>query len=250
MRARKVAALYDVHGNLPALEAVLAEVEREQPDVIVFGGDLAAGWYPVEVLERVRGLPNARFVAGNCEREMIAVFDGDHDPKYHMTKAAAGKLSRAQRDFLAAFEPTVELEIDGLGPVLFCHATPGSDEDIITPSTPETEVEDELRSAPPVVVYGHIHVQGDRRLPSHRLVNAGSVGMPYGQTAACWALLGPGVELRRTSYDLERAVPFLAAAPGWTEGREWAEARRTPPSAEQALEQFEKQRQKHGKGRA
>jgi predicted phosphodiesterase len=242
VKARKVAALYDVHGNLPALEAVLAEVEREQPDVVVFGGDLAAGWYPVEVLERVRGLPNARFVAGNCEREMVSVFDGDRDSSYQMTKAAAGKLSRADRDFLAAFEPTVEIEIEGLGPVLFCHATPRSDEDILTSLTPDPVVESELEGAPEVVVYGHIHVQGDRRLPSHRLVNSGSVGMPYGQTAACWALLGPDVELRRTPYDLDRAVPFLAAAPGWTEAREWAEARRTPPSAEEALEQFEKQR--------
>src|SRR4029077_19656455 len=110
------------------------------------------------------------------------------------TKAAAGKLARADRDFLAAFEPTVELDIDGLGPVLFCHATPRSDQDIVTPLTPEAEVEAELEGAPPVVVYGHIHVQGDRRLASHRLVNAGSVGMPYGRTTACWALLGPDVD--------------------------------------------------------
>jgi predicted phosphodiesterase len=242
VKARKVAALYDVHGNLPALEAVLAEVERERPDVIVFGGDLAAGWYPVEVLDRVRGLADTRFVAGNCEREMIEVFDGARDSKYQMTKAAAGKLARADRDFLAAFEPTVELDIDGLGPVLFCHATPRSDEDIITPLTPDAEVEAELQGAPPVVVYGHIHVQGDRRLSSHRLVNAGSVGMPYGRTTACWALLGPDVDLRRTAYDLDRAVPFLAAATDWTEARKLAEQLRQPPAAQDVLAQFEKQR--------
>src|SRR5207302_902596 len=123
VKARKVAALYDVHGNLPALEAVLAEVEREQPDVIVFGGDLAAGWYPVEVLDRVRALPNARFVSGNCEREMLGVFDSGGGGRHEMTTHAAHQLSRADRDFIAAFEPTVEVEIEGLGPVLFCHAT-------------------------------------------------------------------------------------------------------------------------------
>ncbi len=239
---KKVAALNDVHGNLPALEAVLAEVEREQPDLVVFGGDLAAGWYPVEVLERVRRLPNARFVSGNCEREMIAVFDGASDERYQMTKAAADKISRADRDFLAAFQPTVEVEIDGLGPVLFCHATPRSDSTILTPLTPDSEVEAELEGAPPVVVYGHIHVQGDRRLAAHRLVNAGSVGMPYGARAACWALLGPDVELRQTPYDLDQAVPQLAAVDGWDAAGETAEQLRKPPSAQEVLEHFEKLR--------
>ncbi|HEX6348694.1 MAG TPA: metallophosphoesterase family protein [Candidatus Dormibacteraeota bacterium] len=239
---RKVAALYDVHGNLPALEAVLAEVEREQPDLIIFGGDLAAGWYPVEVLERVRALPNARFVSGNCEREMIEVFDGARDERYQMTRAAAAKVSREQRDFMAAFEPTVETEIDGLGRVLFCHATPRSDTTILTPLTPDQEVEAELEGAPAVVVYGHIHVQGDRRLTSHRLVNAGSVGMPYGATAACWALLGPDVQLRQTPYDLDRAVPRLSAVRGWDTAAETAEQLRKPPSAEEVLERFEKMR--------
>jgi predicted phosphodiesterase len=243
VKARKVAALYDVHGNLPALEAVLAEVEREQPDVVVFGGDVAAGWFPVEVLDRVRGLPNARFVAGNCEREMISVFDGKSEGEFELTTAAAHKLAAADRDFLAAFEPTVEIDIEGLGPVLFCHATPTSDEDVITPLTPDDETDAALDGAPPVVVYGHIHFQHERRLPRHRLVNAGSVGLPYGGgPAARWALLGPDVDLRRTEYDLDRAVTQLAAAPNWDGSRKWAEGLRTPPSLEQALEHFEKQR--------
>lgn len=239
---KKVAALYDVHGNLPALEAVLAEVERERPDLIVFGGDLAAGWYPVEVLERVRALPNTRFVSGNCEREMIAVFDGASDERYQMTKAAAAKVSRADRDFMAAFESTVEVEIDGLGPVLFCHATPRSDMTILTPLTPDAEVEAELEGAPPVVVYGHIHVQGDRRLINHRLVNAGSVGMPYGTSAACWALLGPEVDLRQTVYDLDRAIPQLAAVTGWDTAGETAEQLRHSPSPQEVFEHFMKSR--------
>jgi predicted phosphodiesterase len=239
---RKVAALYDVHGNLPALEAVLAEVEREDPDLVVFGGDLAAGWYPVEVLERVRALPRARLVSGNCEREMILFFDGQSEGRFELTTDAARKLSQADRDFLAAFEPTVEVEIEGLGPVLFCHATPTSDEEVLTPLTPDADVEAALEGAPPVVVYGHVHVQGDRRLPAHRLVNAGAVGLAYGTSAACWALLGPDIELRQTPYDLDRAVPLLAAAPGWEGARKWAESRRHPPSAEEALQEFESQR--------
>jgi predicted phosphodiesterase len=245
VKARRVAAIYDVHGNLPALEAVLAEVDRLQPDVVVFGGDVAAGWYPVEVLARLRRVPNARFVAGNCEREMISIFDGESPGKFELTDAAARKVSREDRDFMASFEPSVEIEVDGLGPVLFCHATPHSDEDVITPLTPIAEAAPALEGAPPVVVYGHIHVQGDTRLGRHRLVNAGSVGLPYGSTAACWALLGPGVELRQTHYDLDRAVPQLAEAPDWDGSRKWAEQLRRPPSAAEALAQHEKNRKAH-----
>ena len=245
MKARKVAAIYDVHGNLPALEAVLAEVEREQPDVVVFGGDMAAGWYPVEVLARLRQVSNARFVAGNCERVMLQIYDGELEGQFELTDAAARKISRADRDFMAAFEPTVEIEIEGLGPVLFCHATPHSDEDLVTPLTPIAEAEQLLAGAPAVVVHGHIHVQGDTRMGRHRLVNAGSVGIPYGSTAACWALLGPDVGLRQTHYDLDRAVPQLASAPNWDGSQEWAERLRRPPTAADALAQHEKNRRAH-----
>jgi predicted phosphodiesterase len=242
---KKVAALYDVHGNLPALEAVLAEVEREQPDLVVFGGDILAGWLPREVLAEVRALPAARFVSGNCEREMISVFDQGGGGRYEMTTYAAHQLTGSDRDFLAGWEPNLTVEIEGLGPVMFCHATPRSDETILTPYTPDDEVEAELEGAPEVVVYGHIHVQGDRRLPGHRLVNAGSVGMSYGETAACWALLGPDVQLRRTRYDLDKAVEQLSGT-GWPGGIEAAQARRQPPSAEEALRSFEKAKQKAG----
>ncbi|MEP7104286.1 MAG: metallophosphoesterase family protein [Chloroflexota bacterium] len=237
-----MAAIYDVHGNLPALEAVLMEVEREHPDVVVFGGDMAAGWFPVEVLERLRKVANAQFVAGNCEREMILIFDGDSPGRYELTDAAARKLSRADRDFMASFEPNVTIDIEGLGRVLFCHATPASDEEVITPMTPRGEIETALAGAPSVVVYGHIHVQGNHRFGDRRLVNAGSVGLPYGSTAACWALLGPDIELRQTPYDLDRAVPQLAAAPDWDGSAKWADQLRYPPSAEEALAQHEANR--------
>jgi predicted phosphodiesterase len=241
---RKVAAIYDVHGNLPALEAVLAEVEREQPDVVVFGGDLAAGWYPAETLARIRQVPRARFVSGNCDRVMVELFDGKREADHELTDFAARRIERGDRDFLAGFEPVVEIEVEGLGPVLFCHATPTSDSDVLTPLTPDAETAAALAGAPPVVVYGHIHVQGDRRVGGHRLVNAGAVGLPYGHSAAGWALLGPDVELRRTAYDFDTAVPQLAAAPGWPGAAQWAERLRRPPSEEDALREFEAMRGK------
>ena len=242
MTVRKVAAIYDVHGNLPALEAVLAEVEREQPDVVVFGGDLAAGWYPAETLARIREVPGARFVRGNCDRVMVELFDGRREHDNELIESAAHRIERADRDFLAGFEPVVKVEVEALGPVLFCHATPTSDSDVITPLTPDADTEAALKGAPPVVVYGHIHVQGDRRVGGHRLVNAGAVGLPYGHSAAGWALLGPDVELRRTGYDFDSAVSLLAAAPGWPRAAEWAERLRRPPTEEAALREFEAMR--------
>jgi predicted phosphodiesterase len=193
---RRVAALYDVHGNLPALEAVLAELDREPVDAIVCGGDVAAGPMPSEVLELLRER-DAQFVRGNADRELR-----DWD---------AERLTADQLDFLRALPLTVSLDVDGLGPVLFCHATPRSDEEIVTRLTPDEEVAATLEGVSElVVVCGHVHVQYDRRVGGHRVVNAGSVGLPYeGRAGAFWALLGPDVEPRETSYDLEDAVQRL-----------------------------------------
>jgi predicted phosphodiesterase len=193
---RRVAALYDVHGNLPALEAVLAELDREPVDAIVCGGDVAAGPMPSEVLELLRER-DAQFVRGNADRELR-----DWD---------AERLTADQLDFLRALPLTISLEVDGLGPVLFCHATPRSDEEIVTRLTADEEVAATLEGVSElVVVCGHVHVQYDRRVGGHRVVNAGSVGLPYeGRAGAFWALLGPDVEPRETSYDLEDAVQRL-----------------------------------------
>jgi putative phosphoesterase len=193
---RRVAALYDVHGNLPALEAVLAELDREPVDAIVCGGDVAAGPMPSEVLELLRER-DAQFVRGNADRELR-----DWD---------AERLTAEQLDFLRALPLTVSLDVDGLGPVLFCHATPRSDEEIVTRLTPDEEVAATLEGVSElVVVCGHVHVQYDRRVGGHRVVNPGSVGLPYeGRAGAFWALLGPDVEPRETSYDLEDAVQRL-----------------------------------------
>src|SRR5919198_3676221 len=114
----RVAALYDIHGNVPALDAVLADVERAGVDLIVWGGDVALGPMPVETLARVRER-GGRYVMGNCDRQMVEDFDSGAG-EIPWTRA----LTRADRDFLAAFEPAVSLEIDGLGPTLFCHGSP------------------------------------------------------------------------------------------------------------------------------
>jgi putative phosphoesterase len=182
----RVAALYDVHGNLPALEAVLAEVAREDVDAVVSGGDLLSPPFAAECLERLEAL-RAVFVRGNADREA----DG-FEP------------------VVAGWPLTVELEVAGLGRVLFCHGSPRSDEEILTRISPEGRVREALQGVEaPVVVGGHVHVQYDRVAAGRRLVNPGSVGMAYeGRPGAFWALLGPDVELRRTEYD---AAPMAAA---------------------------------------
>jgi predicted phosphodiesterase len=192
----RVAALYDVHGNMPALEAVLAEVEREHVDAIVCGGDVAAGPMPADALERLRAA-GARFVRGNADRELGGW--------------PAERLSDDQLRFLRSLPLRLTLDVDGLGHVLFCHATPRSDEEIVTRLTPDDELASVLEDVPePTIVCGHVHVQYDRMLAGHRVVNAGSVGLPYeGRPGAFWALLGPDVELRETAYDVEAAAALL-----------------------------------------
>ena len=192
----RVAALYDVHGNLPALEAVLADVEREDVDAIVCGGDVAAGPMPAESLERLRAA-GARFVRGNADRDLRGW--------------PAERLTDDQVRFLRDLPLSLTLDVDGLGSVCFCHATPRSDEEIVTRLTPDDELASVLEGvAERTIVCGHVHVQYDRTVGGHRLVNAGSVGLPYeGGPGAFWALLGPDVELRTTSYDVQAAAVLL-----------------------------------------
>jgi len=215
----RVAALYDIHGNVPALDAVLAEVEREGVDVIVFGGDVAAGPMPAETIERMRAA-GGRCVMGNADREMVMHFDAGRDPAEadnEMQRAmwwAAARIDRAQRDYLAGFEPTVTVDVDGLGPTLVCHGSPRSDTEKITRATTEERLGPILEGVEKhVVVCGHTHQQFDRAIAGHRVLNAGSVGMPYeGEAAAFWLLLGPDAELRRTEYDVAAAAEVMRAS--------------------------------------
>jgi predicted phosphodiesterase len=209
----KVAALYDVHGNLPALEAALAEVDEEGADTILSGGDLLLGPQPVECLEALRER-RATFIRGNCDRAVAVALDGD-DPWLDRVEWTAGRLSPEELEFVRGWPEVVSLDIEGLGPVLFCHGSPRSDEEIVTAITPPKRLDPMLDGVlEQTIVGGHTHVQFDRRVGDRRLVNAGSVGLPYEGEAgiACWALLGPDVELRRSRYDIQLAIDALEAS--------------------------------------
>jgi predicted phosphodiesterase len=185
------AALYDVHGNLPALEAVLADAG--DVDGVVFGGDLIWGPWPRECLELALSLGNrAHFVRGNTDR--FAVTAGDESSVW-----VRERLSAEQRELVLAWPQT--LVLDG---VLYCHATPRSDEEIVLPVSPESRWTEALDGVGEhIVVCGHTHVQFDEVHAGHRVVNPGSVGSPTDRATAWWALVGPDVELRTTDYDTE-----------------------------------------------
>jgi putative phosphoesterase len=215
----KVAALYDIHGNASALDAVLAEVDA---DVLVIGGDVVMGPSPAETLERLRSLEgDVRFIRGNADREVYDDTPGLAPPE--LLEHARARLSPEELHFLRTWPLTVSV-----GRVLFCHATPRNDEEIFTRDSPDERWAEALAGVDAdVVVCGHTHVQFDRRIGDVRLVNAGSVGMPYAdEPGAYWAVLdGTDVELRHTRCQ----APDLSEWPG-----EWPQA-----SADEATQHFE-----------
>jgi predicted phosphodiesterase len=234
-----IAALFDVHGNLPALEAVLAELDEAAPpiDALVVGGDVLWGPYENEcvALLRERG---ARFLTGNCERNVL----NPESEKDHWCRA---ELDDETAALAASWPDRIEVEIDGLGNVLFCHATPRSDTEIVTALTPDEELAESLDgTSADMVVSGHTHVRLDRSITGGpRLVNPGSVGLPYaGRPGAFWAVLGPALEFRHTDYDVEQALERLRAPgfPGFEDV--FVEALRGEISAQDATEHFESQR--------
>jgi predicted phosphodiesterase len=217
--AIRVAALYDIHANLPALEAMLGEVERAGVDRIVVGGDVVPGPLPVETIGRLRALEDgAVFVRGNGDRWLVEAFDasgsiGGQGERAGRPWAAwtADAIDRRDRDLLESFGERAVLDVDGLRPTLFCHGSPRDDEELLTDLTPERRWRPALEGvAEAVVVCGHTHAQFDRQWWPWRVVNAGSVGLPYeGRAGAYWLLLGPDVEHRRTGYDVDRAIAAM-----------------------------------------
>jgi putative phosphoesterase len=188
-----VAALYDVHGNLTALEAVLAEVPADA--TIVVGGDICAGGeHPSETLARLRGLGDrVVWLRGNSDRELYPGEEGLAPPE--VVEEARSRLSEAEIEFLHGL-PETQLIDD----VLYCHASPRNDVDIFTERTPEERIAVLFEGLDVrAVVCGHTHTQFERTVAGVRVVNAGSVGMPYEEEPGAYWLLD--LDHRRTPYD-------------------------------------------------
>ncbi|MGH7741539.1 MAG: metallophosphoesterase family protein [Candidatus Eiseniibacteriota bacterium] len=241
-----IAALYDIHGNLPALKCVLEEIDRLACDLIVIGGDVALGPMPKETLDLLatRG-SQVRYILGNCDRDMATAKDGLLEPNIPWQARlgwAAEQITPAQRDFLASLPLTLTLDIPELGPTLFCHATPRSEDEIITLLTPESRLAGALEGVKArTIICGHTHMQYDRTVLGYRIINSGSVGMPFEERmGAYWTLLGPSVTLMRTEYYVHAAV-HAAMATTMPEAEQWAhEFLIAPPSPAKMSETYEK----------
>ena len=217
----RIAALYDIHGNLPALEAVLQDVRNAEVDRIVVGGDVLPGPMPCETLACLLDLDlPVQFIHGNGDREVLAQMAGTETAWYRAAQDAwrepvrwtAQQLAPQQETLLASWPPLCDAEVAGLGEVLFCHATPRNDTECFTRLTAEDRLLPVFAGiAAPVVVCGHTHMQFDRLVGGRRVVNAGSVGMPFGEPGAYWLLFGPDVQLRHTAYDLAAAAERIRA---------------------------------------
>ena len=235
----RVAALYDIHGNLPALDAVLDEVRRAGVDRIVVGGDVLPGPMPRETLDRLAQLDiPTDYIVGNGDREVLAHLRGTGsslpESFRHLIIWTAEQLRAGEVDRISAWPATLRVAVDGLGEVLFCHATPRNDIEIFTRLTPDEIVIPMLAGAKAgLVVCGHTHMQFDRMFGATRVVNAGSVGMPFAEPGAYWLLLGPGerVELRRTSYDFDAAARVIAAT-DYPQAKEFAAMNVLSPTPE------------------
>lgn len=253
----RVAALYDIHANLPALEAVLRDIETANVDRIVIGGDAIIGPMPRETLQRLFELKKpVHFIHGNCELAVLAQIDAKQTGEVRYWGTASGKpLSEAvrpvfqwtgeqiERDYASAirnWQKTFELEIDGLGRTLFCHGTPRSETEIFTRLTSaELLVPIFEATGASVVICGHTHMQFDRMIGKTRVVNAGSVGSPIGSIGAFWALLGPDIQLRCTSYDVIHAADLIRAT-DYPQAEQIAHELLEPPSESETLRLYGK----------
>jgi len=239
----RIAALYDIHGNLPALDAVLGELRAEAPDMVVVGGDVVPGPMPCQTMSALLDLSiPLRFIHGNGEQDTLAAHRGEdlsHVPQafHEAIRWVAGELPPEHLDEVARWPLTLRLDHPTLGGVLFCHATPRDVREIFTSVTAEERLRPVFDgTAASVVICGHTHMQFDRTVGEVRVVNAGSVGMPFGDPGAYWALLGPGIELRRTPYDLAAAAERIATS-GYPATGTFDVAH--PPQASEMLDVFE-----------
>ncbi|MFG1710052.1 metallophosphoesterase family protein [Nonomuraea sp. M3C6] len=211
----RVAVLSDIHGVLPALEAVLAEPDVAAADLVVLTGDMAAGPMPVETLDVLVSLgERGLWVNGNADRELVEVARGKVS-EYPVTQWAAGRLRDDQVGLLAALPDRQVLELGRLGRTLFVHATPRSDEEmILVDSSLERWGEALAGESADTLVVGNTHMPFVRLVDRVLVVNPGSVGMPYGNYGAQWALLdgdSGGVTLRSTPLDAGRVGERLVA---------------------------------------
>ena len=241
---RRVAVLSDIHGNLPALDAVLAEVETAKPDLVVLNGDLVDGPFPEETFRRLVTLGSGTlWLRGNGDRWLAGMDTGrfrhPDAATDEMIRWSARRLTSAQHDILRSLPLSHEINVAGIGRVAFCHATARSDNEMLLVDSAIEHYAAALASLDaPTVVLGHTHMPFDRLADRRRIINAGSVGMPYGHDGASWLMIDGAIALRRTPYDAQVAAGLITRS-----GMPGADAFArdyvlTPPSDLEALNVF------------
>lgn len=222
-----VAVLSDTHGVLPVLQAVLAEPDVAAAELVVVCGDLAAGPMPVETLDALAALGDrGLLVRGNADRELVAVAEGS--PSQHPESTWAGaQLRPDQVDLLRGLPHPVTVDVDGFGPVLFCHGSPRDDDEVVLVDTrlarwaeAFADVPDEVRT----VLCGHTHMPFARLVDRRWVVNPGSVGMPYGRVGGSWVLMRDGqISLRHTEIDVEATCAEVVRRSAYPHAAAWVD---------------------------
>jgi predicted phosphodiesterase len=252
----RIAALYDIHGNLPALEAVLEDVRNVGVDQVVVGGDVLPGPMPHETLALLFDLEMpVRFIYGNGELAVLAQIaardsgvvtywgtvsgNPPPEPVQDILRWTGRQVRPEHREVLRAWPGTLEIDLSDTGTVLFCHGTPRSETEGFTRLTSEDCLLPVFQGlAASLVVCGHTHMQFDRMVGRTRVVNAGSVGAPFGRPGADWLLLSDQAQLRHTSYDLASAADRVRATQ-YPQADEFARhSILEPPSEEEMVRVF------------
>ncbi len=237
--ARAVAVIADVHGNVPALAAVIDEIKRAGVDLVVSCGDLTWGSLPEGTVQLARALSSeveCLFIRGNAERALLEMAAGDLADRSERELWMLDRHGDAELEFIRGFVPSAVVAVEGLGSIRFCHGSPAHDEDCITPIMPDDRLRPMVGSIEErIVASAHIHVQFDRDLGWIRSLNPGSVGLPYeGRQGAFWATLGPRVELRSTAYDVSETCRRYQLTDDPSADR-MAEALLAPTAREEAI---------------
>jgi predicted phosphodiesterase len=237
----RLAVIGDVHGNAVAFAAVLEEIRADPPDLVVINGDLSWGAEPETTLELADSVPKAVFVRGNAESALLRLAQGEASEPTETEAWMVQQHSPGRIAEIEGYAGAVSATVDGFGRVFLCHGSPRGDQEIVTPETPDERMHALLAGTQlDVLVTAHVHLQFEREVLGITSMNAGSVGLQYGDTpAAYWAEIGPEIRLCRTPYDVDEAERRVRSS-GIPTADRIVQTLREPPSAEEVIEHAER----------